>query len=257
MERLHEAVTTRRHGLGTDSDTNLDATHADLVGYILDGFEAGGAEAVNGGGTGGDWVPRREHSGAGNVCGFAVAHLCIVSAYEDGEITHANSGQAYVAQANILNHVGVDLRFLEDFFQQSVDQVVQIRVLKAALLAFGQRRSDGKGDNNIVRVLGGSSQRYFVSGEVQRMGVGAGAHMADKPVLPPVNCETMEPSLWVAMVSWLFSMPGNDYGREVRALEIKQDNEAFGGRESQVCSRSCQLRCGDGSEEMIGSITGT
>jgi hypothetical protein len=64
----------------------------------------------------------------------------------------------YIAHANVLDQVGIQVALFVDFLQQAVDQEVKIGVLETALLALGQRRSDGEGDNDIVGVLLGATR---------------------------------------------------------------------------------------------------
>lgn len=48
VERVGEAVAAGGHDFGADGDAAFDVAEADLVGDVLGGFEAGGAEAVDG-----------------------------------------------------------------------------------------------------------------------------------------------------------------------------------------------------------------
>ena len=47
MEGFLEAVATFRHGFGANGNTAFDTAATDLVGDVLDGFQTGGAEAVD------------------------------------------------------------------------------------------------------------------------------------------------------------------------------------------------------------------
>lgn len=67
-----QAVAASRHGFGADGDADFDGAAGDLVGDVLDGFEAGGAEAVYGGAGGGDGEAGGEESGAAVVGCFGV-----------------------------------------------------------------------------------------------------------------------------------------------------------------------------------------
>jgi hypothetical protein len=79
MEGFLEAITAFRHGLGADCEADLNATITDLVGDVLNGFETGGAEAVDGRGGGGVGEAGCEGCGADEVGGLAVADLCPAS----------------------------------------------------------------------------------------------------------------------------------------------------------------------------------
>ena len=75
MEGLVEAVAARGHGFGADGEPDVDAAAGDLVGDVLHGFEARGAEAVHRGGRGGVGEAGGEGGGADGVGGFAVVDL--------------------------------------------------------------------------------------------------------------------------------------------------------------------------------------
>lgn len=64
--------------------------------------------------------------------------------------------EAYVAKADIFDHLRVDIRFLEDFLEQGVDDKVERCVFQAAFEPFCQRRSYGEGNYYIVGILLGS-----------------------------------------------------------------------------------------------------
>ena len=69
------AGTAFGHGFGANGDADIDATCGDLGGDVLDGFQAGRAEAVDGGGCGRVGEASGEGGGAGNVGGFGVVDL--------------------------------------------------------------------------------------------------------------------------------------------------------------------------------------
>lgn len=75
MEGFLETVAAFAHGLGANRDADFDATGYDLVGDVLDGFEAGRAEAVHGGAASGGGVAGCEGGGTADVGCFAVADL--------------------------------------------------------------------------------------------------------------------------------------------------------------------------------------
>ena len=82
MEGLVEATAAGGHGLGTHGDSDVDGSFADLVRDVLDGFEAGGAEAVYGGGAGGVGDSGCEGGGAELVRGAGVVDLEGVSIFD-------------------------------------------------------------------------------------------------------------------------------------------------------------------------------
>ena len=78
MEGFVEAVASFGHRFGADGDADVDAAGDDLVGDILDSFEAGGAEAVYGAGGCGGGVAGCEGGGAGYIGCFAVGDLSVL-----------------------------------------------------------------------------------------------------------------------------------------------------------------------------------
>ena len=78
MEGFLEAITAFRHGLGADCEADLNATITDLVGDVLNGFETGGAEAIDGRRGGGAWEAGSQARGANVVGSFGVGDLGIV-----------------------------------------------------------------------------------------------------------------------------------------------------------------------------------
>lgn len=65
----------RGHAFTADGEADVDAAKVDLVGNVLHGFEAGGAEAVDGGGSGGVGEAGSEGGGANVVGGARVVDL--------------------------------------------------------------------------------------------------------------------------------------------------------------------------------------
>jgi hypothetical protein len=59
----------------------------------------------------------------------------------------------YIAQADVLNDVRVNLRLLKDLLQQRVDHKVKLCILHATFNCLRQRRSDGTGNHYIICVL--------------------------------------------------------------------------------------------------------
>lgn len=74
--------------------------------------------------------------------------------HQRGYVKGGGSGETYVTQADILNQGRVEVASLTNLLEQSIDKVLERRVLEATLLRLGQGCSDGKSDNDIVGVLG-------------------------------------------------------------------------------------------------------
>lgn len=74
-EGTGEGVTAGGHGLSAKGDTDLDGARGDLIGDVLNGFEAGGAEAVYAGAGGSDGEASGEEGGAAVVGCFGVGDL--------------------------------------------------------------------------------------------------------------------------------------------------------------------------------------
>ena len=70
----------------------------------------------------------------------------------------------YVAQANVLNQLRVEVALADDLLEDLEHQAIERSVLEAALLGLGQGSTDGECDDNIVGVLGSAvgvvSQRH-------------------------------------------------------------------------------------------------
>lgn len=75
VEGFGEAVAACGHHFGADGDAAFNVSEADLVGDVLGGFEAGGTEAVDGGGASGVGEASRECGGADFVGGSGVIDL--------------------------------------------------------------------------------------------------------------------------------------------------------------------------------------
>ena len=58
-----------------------------------------------------------------------------------------------IAHADVLHEVGVQIASLVHLLQQAVHHEVEVCILEAALLALGERRSHGQGNDNVVGVL--------------------------------------------------------------------------------------------------------
>jgi hypothetical protein len=134
-ERALEAVAALCHALGAHGDTAFDGADGDLVGNVLHGLKARGAEAVQRRAGGGVGEARGEHGGADVVGG-----LCVRD----------------VTAADVLDNGGVELRLGDDLLEGLDEQAIECCVLEAALVGFRERCADGEGDDYIVGVLGGA-----------------------------------------------------------------------------------------------------
>jgi hypothetical protein len=70
-----QTAAASRHKLGSDGKADVDAPKMDLVGNVLDGFEAGGTEAVDGRGGGSVWEAGCERGGTDEVRRAGVVDL--------------------------------------------------------------------------------------------------------------------------------------------------------------------------------------
>lgn len=121
-----------RHAFAAECDADVDAAGGDLARNVLHCFEPGRAESVHGAGSRGVWEARGQHGGADFVCGTDVADI---------------------SEADVLDQRGVDLALLDELLQQGVDDVVEVGVLEAALLALGEWRSQSECDDDVVGIL--------------------------------------------------------------------------------------------------------
>ena len=85
-ERSGESVAARAHRLCTDGKTALDRASDDLVSDVLDGLEAGAAEAIHRASSRGGWEASGKCGGADVVGGLGIRDLCLVSAQSIGLI---------------------------------------------------------------------------------------------------------------------------------------------------------------------------
>lgn len=106
--------------------------------------------------------------------------------------------RSYISQADVLDERSINLALVQDLLQQGVDNVVQVRVLETALLAFREGCADREGNHNVIGVLLRAGE-----GWCQRMSPGATlqTYMAEIPVLVGERWERREPSRWEAMVN--------------------------------------------------------
>jgi len=63
----------------------------------------------------------------------------------------------YISKADIFNQSGVEVGLCDDLLQELDDNAVERSILEAALPCLCERCSDGEGDDNVIRVLGGAS----------------------------------------------------------------------------------------------------
>ena len=61
-----------------------------------------------------------------------------------------------ISKANVLDHLGVDFRLVDDLFEQMVNDELERSVFHAAFKGFSQGRPYGECDDYIVGVLLGS-----------------------------------------------------------------------------------------------------
>ncbi len=62
--------------------------------------------------------------------------------------------ETYVTEANILNNLGIYPTLLKNFFEEEVDHVVKSGILHTTPAGLAERGADGKGNHNIVGILG-------------------------------------------------------------------------------------------------------
>ena len=62
-----------------------------------------------------------------------------------------------ISEANVLYHLRVDVRLLDDLLEQLIDDELERSILHATFEAFGQGRPYGECNDYIVGVLLGSS----------------------------------------------------------------------------------------------------
>lgn len=67
-------------------------------------------------------------------------------------------GVSYVAQADILDQLRVNVHLSPDLLEDLEDHAIERRIFQTTLPAFGERRSDGQCNDYIVGVLGGAVQ---------------------------------------------------------------------------------------------------
>lgn len=79
---------------------------------------------------------------------------------------------AYISQTDVLHHLRIYVRLLNDFLQQRIDEIIELGVFESASASLGQRRPYRERDDNIVWVLLGSvyepSAEKLTGGEIGR-----------------------------------------------------------------------------------------
>lgn len=157
VKGLFQSVTSNRHGLCTDGNTNVNVALGDRVGNVGGSLETGGAETVQRVCAGGVWDTGSQRSGAELVGRFAIGDLekksGLVVALDSGS-SEQRAGKAYISQSDVLDKIRVDTGPLVHLLQQGIDDVFQARVFEATLPGLCERCPDGEGDDNIVGILG-------------------------------------------------------------------------------------------------------
>jgi len=95
------------HRLGANRDTDIDASHADLVGDVLHGLQSGRAEAVDGGGGGGVGEASGQRCGADHVGCSRMTDLStlLVSLGCGPRCWYLG---AYISDTDVFHHLRVD-----------------------------------------------------------------------------------------------------------------------------------------------------
>ncbi len=60
---------------------------------------------------------------------------------------------AYIAKTDILDKLGINFRFCDESFEGLVDDEIERSVFQATFAPFGKGRTDGTGDDYVIRVL--------------------------------------------------------------------------------------------------------
>lgn len=158
-ERPGKSVTTVRHRLGANGDTDFDRASLDLSSNVLDSFQAGTAEAVGGVCRSGVGETSSKGCGADVVSGLSIRDLFHVRKI----ICSLAGGETYIAEADVLDHLGVDSTLTDNLFENFEDNAIEMCVLETALLSLGQRGTGGQGDDDIIGVLRGAVKRKSVT----------------------------------------------------------------------------------------------
>lgn len=74
------------------------------------------------------------------------------------------SDRAYVAEANVLDELGVEVRLADDLLEEAKQDTVQWCVFEPAPAGFGQGRADGERDYDVVWVLFGDGVEGCLAG---------------------------------------------------------------------------------------------
>ena len=71
-------------------------------------------------------------------------------------VRRADGREAYIATADVLDKLRVDFRFLDDFLEERIYEVIELSILKSTFEALCQWCADCESDNYIVGILRGA-----------------------------------------------------------------------------------------------------
>jgi len=129
-----------------------------LIGNVLNGFQTGGAEPVDGTCPGGIRKACGEGGGAGVVGGMRVVNLLMFLALGNN-VDGRRDGKTYVTNADVLHHLRIDSGLPKYLDHKLVEDAINGSVFEPAFAALGQRCSDGKRYDDVVWVFGGSGMK--------------------------------------------------------------------------------------------------
>jgi len=129
-----------------------------LIGNVLNGFQTGGAEPVDCTGPGSIRKACGEGGGAGVVGGVRVVDLIMLLALCNN-VDGRRDGKTYVTNTDVLHHLRIDSGLPKDLDQKLVEYAINGSVFEPAFAALGQRCSDGKRNDDIVWIFGGSGMK--------------------------------------------------------------------------------------------------
>lgn len=121
-----------------------------------------------------------------------------------GRAARRRKERTHITHADIIHQGGIQLGLFPHLLQKRVDQVLERGVLEASLLGLGKRCPHGKGDDDIVIILGRAfGDNDVLAGRFGCAGCGqSSTHMAES-ALPGVRCLRMEPRRSAAILSVL------------------------------------------------------
>jgi hypothetical protein len=180
-EWAFQPIAARGHALRAQGQADLDAADGDLVGDVLHRLEPRRTEAVQ-------RRARRRVREAGGEHGRA--HII------------GGLGIRHVAAADVFDEGRVEVGLGDDLLERLDEEAVEGRVFEAALVCFGKGRAEGKRDDNVVGVLGGTVMKgqllvssscgsFFFGSLLLHMSV-VGAYIAASPLVDGVICDTMD-----------------------------------------------------------------